>query len=269
MGTIDYARSEPGEDSKNCFLVTTQWLEQLLITGTPANVDQFAMQQAGSASTHRSGRVQRMPADITVDCTAARTAPALCNGSMISAPIAPATIDGEKRRKFVVVLMTRESLEFTRALEVCRMSCDPYVYDICFQRDGSRHLTLLTLNGITAADAQRVTFDMPVSLPMRLTFSGLSQKSVLLLPDAASKRRLAPLLCRGNYGCLPSSGSVQTQNFIHLSLFRVRSRPHGYLQEFEKVRAACGGITWGVVEGTCVVIKEVGAEYTKCRVLAE
>jgi hypothetical protein len=127
---------------------------------------------------------------------------------------------------------------------------------------------LPALNGITAADAQRVTLDFPILQPLRLAFSGLSQKSVLLLPDAASKSRLAPLLSRGSCGCLPSSGSIQTQDFVHLSLFRVRSRPEGYLQAFAKDRAACGGISWGAVEGTRVVIKEVGAEYTECRVLA-
>lgn len=94
--------------------------------------------------------------------------------SMIAAPMAAAAMDDETRRKFVVVLMTRESLEFTRALAVCRTSCDPYVYKTCFQRDGSRHLTLLTLNGITAADAQRVTLDFPILQPLRLAFSGLS-----------------------------------------------------------------------------------------------
>ena len=162
---------------------------------------------------------------------------------------------------------------------------------MCFQRDGcvavyprplissyktdgtpwrrTRHLTLLTLNGVTAAEAQRVTLDVSVLLPLRLTFSGLSQKSsVLLLADADCKRRLAPLLSRGSYGSLPSSGSVQTQNFVHLSLFRVRSKPQGYLQEFWKVRAACAGISWGAVDGTSVVIKEVGSDYTECRVLA-
>jgi hypothetical protein len=133
----------------------------------------------------------------------------------------------------VVVLMTRESPEFGRALDVCRTSCDPSVYDICFQRDGSRHFTLLTLNGITAAEARRVTLDAQVALPLRLTFSGLNEKSVLLLADGATKTRLGPLLSRNSYssgggGGLPSS--AQAQRFLHVSLFRVRSRPQGYLR---------------------------------------
>ena len=144
----------------------------------------------------------------------------------------PRQLDDQTRRKFVVVLMTRESPEFGRALHVCRTSCDPSVYDICFQRDGSRHFTLLTLNGITAAEARRVTLDAQVALPLRLTFSGLNEKSVLLLPDGATKTRLGPLLSRNSYssggGGLPSS--AQGQRFLHVSLFRVRSRPQGYLR---------------------------------------
>ena len=241
----------------------------LVDIGGGRHVDLSAMRQVVTASPNRTRHVRRVPPDTAsggASAAAGASPPSQQRGRDDSPTISPVSSD-QTRRKFVVVLMTRESPEFGRALDVCRTSCDPSVYDICFQRDGSRHVTLLTLNGITAAEAERVTFDAPVSLPLRITFSGLFQKSVLLLPDGASKASLEPLLSRDSYS-LPPSGKVQTQSLIHLSLFRVRSKPHGYLQEFAKVRAACEGISWGAVEGTRVVLKETGAEYTDCRVLA-
>ena len=246
----------------------------LVDIGGGRHVDLSAMRQVVTASPNRTRHVRRVPPGTAsgggASAAAGASPPSQQRGRddslTIPPPMSAASLD-QTRRNFVVVLMTRESPEFGRALDVCRTSCDPSVYDICFQRDGSRHITLLTLNGITAAEAQLVTFDASNSLPLRITFSGLFQKSVLLLPDGASKASLEPLLSRDSFS-LPPSGKVQTQSLIHLSLFRVRSKPHGYLQEFAKVRAACEGISWGAVEGTRVVLKETGAEYTDCRVLA-
>jgi hypothetical protein len=132
--------SKAVEGTGGCFLVTTNWLERSLITGAPADVNLFEIQQGVTAMrpAERVQRVQHVPAAeikaAFADFTAARSVPLLLHAdSMIAALMAAAAMDDETRRKFVVVLMTRESLEFTRALAVCRTSCDPYVYKTCFQ----------------------------------------------------------------------------------------------------------------------------------------
>lgn len=96
-------------------------------------------------------------------------------------------------------------------------SCDPSVYNTCFQRDGSRHLTLLTLNGITAVDAQRVTLDKPVSLPRGVSCHLVGRGQ----GHAHHHQRSRGRVCILNAGCSP----VDTSNGCALIVIQMLRHP--------------------------------------------
>ena len=122
----------------------------------------------------------------------------------------------------------------------------------------------------TAAEAASIAFAAPpnIVLPIPIGFKGLIRlkdvASPLLDPDANAVHVLKRLQSTKNY-FIPDSIQWDQSNreFLHCSLYRVRSGPPGYREAFAAVQQALGeNGQFGVASGVCLVIKPVGGPYT-------
>ena len=68
------------------------------------------------------------------------------------------------KQKYIIYLALSERLDsvFTQGLEQCQALADPLVHEHCFQRDGTRHITMMEVN-MTASQALAVHFSPSTS----------------------------------------------------------------------------------------------------------
>lgn len=188
-----------------------------------------------------------------------------------AAPATAATPVGKLAKHAVLLMLSDEDQAHRSMIEICAQTCDPAVHSECFQRAGSRHLTLLKIT-CTPADAARITFAAPhgIALPLRIGFKGLKKRaaSPLLDPDDDAVHVLKRLQSTKNY-FIPDGIQWDQSNrdFLHCSLYRVRSKPSGYKQAFTKVKGALAGLIgqFGTASGVRLVIKPEGGPYDYSR----
>ena len=181
---------------------------------------------------------------------------------------------GEEKLPFVLYLAIREkkSTAFSEGITACEASCPPGVHSHCFQRAGTRHITLfqgdLTRNQARMLRYKQDHTTSDVSLPMNIDFdSWMSwEAGCYLSVEQSSRRKLESLV--GKIVGLPQG--PRKCDHAHLSLYRSRKFP--YWQEF---RAAVGRIkhttnnqNWGSVEGVSIRLKIMQDPYEDCVVLA-
>ena len=64
-----------------------------------------------------------------------------------------------------------EDAAYARGLAACRRACAPHVHEQCFQRDGTRHVTIYRDLRLSPLEAARVAFVAPPRLPVTLTLT--------------------------------------------------------------------------------------------------
>ena len=184
-----------------------------------------------------------------------------------AAPAAAAAAPVGKLKYAVLLMLGDEDQAHRIMMETCVQTCDLDVHRECFQKAGSRHLTLLKIT-CTPADAARITFTAPhdLALPIRIGFKGLkfAATSPLLDPDDDAVRVLKRLQSTKNY-FIPDGirWDQSNRDYLHCSLYRVRSKPRGYKQAFKNVKQALAGLIggFGAAFGVRLVIKPEGGPY--------
>mmetsp|Transcript_308 Transcript_308/g.748 ORF Transcript_308/g.748 Transcript_308/m.748 type:complete len:245 (+) Transcript_308:119-853(+) len=186
-------------------------------------------------------------------------------------PAAPrrglATYGDGGSRKYVIYAAISEPLAspFAEGLAACAAVCDAGVHASCFQRDGTRHVSLF--EGRLADQVARKirmsgSFDPPV-----IVFDEWQpwKTGCYLKLDGKTTRRLQIIL-RQIEG-LPATGGKRSCD--HLSLYRKRGADTAQAGvQFEKIRSALAKHQWGSVRASSIRIKVVGSDYDECGVLA-
>ena len=174
-------------------------------------------------------------------------------------------------RQCVLYLCCDENTDrFREGLELCRTTCAKNVHEHCFQRDGTRHVTLwqgkLTDADVAAMQTQCDKNSKKIQLPVTISFTagwnnwksgnylGLTTISTVTL-----KRMVHAIM--GD--AVPFSVKPKCD---HLSLYRKRG---GAGVDLGSVRKALIGYNWGSLPGTSIRVKVLGEPYDECKVLAE
>jgi hypothetical protein len=167
--------------------------------------------------------------------------------------------------------------EFAAFLQSCAKTCDPVIHDHCFQREGSRHFTLLTIKDLTPSEADGVHFAKQTSkLPVTVDFASFSHygKTVALKPISESVEALRDVTFNNSLqGISPSVAlRINTElrknvTDLHLSLYRVRNyNPESRaIAEFANIRLHLRDARFGRVVATRVMIEKVEVAYSEAR----
>jgi len=180
---------------------------------------------------------------------------------------------GEEKLPFVLYMAIREkkSAAFAEGIAACEASCPPSVHSHCFQRAGTRHVTLfqgdLTKNQARMLKFEQKNTNVDVSLPLNIDFDGwMSWEAGCYLSVEQSCRRKLESLVDKIVG-LPQEGSRKCD---HLSLYRSRNFPN--YQEFRtavgRIKHATNNRSFGSVEGVSIRLKIMQDTYEDCIVLA-
>jgi hypothetical protein len=190
-------------------------------------------------------------------------------------PLADEDLHGKSKKYIIYMAMqepprdagfTKGVAGFAKGLETCALACSYPVQDACFQRDGTRHVSLWD-GVLTDRAASALAFPAALQASftaLPVTIRGwTSWKSGLYLSLAdGTTQALQQLL--GQLEGLPR-GKVACD---HLSLYRRRGVDYRTAHaQFSKVRQALASHDWGQVQGVSVRIKVLGSEYDECRVL--
>ena len=179
------------------------------------------------------------------------------------------------RNDYAIVALVEEDDACKELLARCRQSCDALVHELCFQRDGTRHLTLYTLPSLLPWEARKVVFEYQPSLPLSLPISHFMPWQVVALGlDGQAEDQLLcalPALRMASHMQPATHAKFTPRGNFHISLYRKRGVQNETAQrEFDKVRAACQGTPLGSVRVTRIALKVVGADYAdeEARILA-
>ena len=173
-----------------------------------------------------------------------------------------------------------EPPQFATFLSKCEGLCDPLVHQHCFQRGGSRHVTLLTVKNVTPSQAAGIRFSREAEeaglLPFDLEFEGFHPMAgaVALQPaETPSTKALGKQALKRSLINLPlDQRDCAFSGSLHLSLYRVRgfSNKAEALREFDGVRGGLRGVDVGGVRAVAIKIKVLGGDYEgEGRVLME
>lgn len=206
----------------------------------------------------------------------------------LSAPNDHSWYSPSRSEEFVVYLVFEEPAgsKFCQGIQRCKELCtDREVLDKCFQRDGTRHVTLA--NGISDPSvAQRLVLDERFqqemkSLPVHVQFGtgfnkwkgglylGVTPESVRRLETIVNQLKVR--LSSEESGHNTSNNKNHSFKFdgTHLSLFRSRNcDSKRFYSQIAKIRKAMNDFDWGrSLPGVSIRIKQVGTDYNQCRVL--
>ena len=179
---------------------------------------------------------------------------------------------GEEKLPFLLYLAIREKKPsaFSELLAACKASCPPAVHSHCFQRDGTRHITLYQ-GDLSRTQAQMLRYkqdhsDADVILPLQVDFDGwMSWDAGCYLSVAQNSRRKLESLVDKIVG-LPKG----SRKCDHLSLYRSRKFPwHDFRTACNRIKdASSNNQSWGSVEGVSIRLKVKQDDYEDCIVLA-
>ena len=175
--------------------------------------------------------------------------------------------DGGNPKPFVILLMVADDKDAARFLEGCRRRCDnEKVHGHCFQREGTRHFTIV--KGIRDAQAERLASEglalvppLPANLELGPFHKWASCAALSLSP--ASQAALAPLL----RSFRSVQGTVEGPGNLHMSVYRQR----GMKEAKNAFMRATGNhdASYGCVRPTRIILKREGSDYDHHIVLAE
>ena len=155
---------------------------------------------------------------------------------------------------------------FSKGLAACAKACDKDVHSACFQRDGTRHVTLFE-GRLPDRTAREIRFTTAPFDPPKIDFDGWQpwRAGCYLKLDGRSTWMLRRVL--GQVEGLPATGGKRSCD--HLSLYRKRGADAVRARvQFERVRAMLTSHQWGSVRVSSVRIKALGSDYDECVVLA-
>ena len=179
---------------------------------------------------------------------------------------------GEEKLSVVLYMAIREkkSSLFSEGLALCEANCPPNVQSHCFQRDGTRHITLYQ-GELSKTQARMLRYkqdqtDVDISLPLNIDFDGwMSWDAGCYLSVERNSRRSLESLLDKVVG-LPHGFP---QKCDHLSLYRNRKFPgHDFRLACNKIKQATLNQRWGSVEGVSIRLKIMQGDYEDCIVLA-
>ncbi|KAL7498837.1 hypothetical protein ACHAWT_010800 [Skeletonema menzelii] len=178
---------------------------------------------------------------------------------------------GEEKLPFVLFMAVREkkSSAFSDGIAACEASCPPSVHSHCFQRDGSRHITLfqgdLTKNQARMLRYEQNHTDVDVRLPLNVGFDGWMtwEAGCYLSVEQSCRRKLESLVDK--IVGLPNG----SRKCDHMSLYRNRKWPwHEFGAAVQRIKTETNSQHWGSVEGVSIRLKLVHGAYEDCIVLA-
>ena len=178
---------------------------------------------------------------------------------------------GEEKLPFVLFLAVREkkSSAFSEGIAACEASCPPSVHSHCFQRTGTRHITLFQ-GDLTRNQARMLRYvqdhtDVDVSLPLNIDFDGWMtwEAGCYLSVEESCRRKLESLVDK--IVRLPQG----SRKCDHLSLYRSRKYPwHEFCAAVKRIKVETNSQNWGSVEGVSIRLKIMQDAYEDCIVLA-
>jgi len=174
------------------------------------------------------------------------------------------------KSSFVVYLALAEDLDssWTAGLTKCSIKSEHQIQASCFQRDGTRHVTLwqglMTWNEASTLQFSS-EFATKHTAPFSVDIVGLTNWKggvYLQLSESCTSTLLHGVL--DQLQGLPKGG----RKCDHLSLYRKRNASNALAYPtFARIRKAVTDHNWGSVAGVSIRIKQVGTEYDECRVL--
>ena len=181
---------------------------------------------------------------------------------------------GEEKLSVVLYMAIREkkSSVFSEGLALCEANCPPNVQSHCFQRDGTRHITLYQ-GELSKTQARMLRYkqdqtDVDISLPLNIDFDGwMSWEAGCYLSVEQNSRRSLESLLDKVVG-LPHGFRKKCD---HLSLYRNRNFPgpaHEFRLACNKIKQATMNQCWGSVEGVSIRLKIMQYDYEDCIVIA-
>jgi hypothetical protein len=188
-------------------------------------------------------------------------------------PFSSLAKNSSESRKYVIYLAFREEKDslFSRGLAHCAETCSNGIHNLCFQRDGTRHVTMFE-GKLTVQQASQLRFpkgdtfslDFPI---IDIELNGLTnwKAGVYLQLTRNTTTKLKNILSQLQGLAYDTRGK---RSCDHISIYRKRDASNQAFSEFAKVRKAIRSHDWGSAEGVSIRIKEVGTDYDICRVLA-
>jgi len=174
-------------------------------------------------------------------------------------------------RPCVLYLCCEENTDrFREGLELCRTTCPKNAQEHCFQRDGTRHVTLwqgqLSDADVAAmqtqCDKNRKKIRLPVPISFTAGWNNWKSGNYLGLTTISTVT-----LKRMVHAIMDDAVSFSVKpKCDHLSLYRKRG---GAGVDLGSVRKALIGYNWGSLPGTSIRVKVLGEPYDECKVLAE
>lgn len=167
------------------------------------------------------------------------------------------------RQEWCIVLMLDSSKEgdagYLEFLRRCKDTDSP-VFSNCFQRDGSRHISLVKGLKLNAKEATQIHFPKPPQLPFSVKMGTfLPWRAGLYLGIASDSAKQIQNICSNICG-MPRQHKVE-KNF-HMSLIRARGNDRADVNRCcEQMRSKCVGMATGWANAVRVALKVVGTEY--------
>ena len=175
---------------------------------------------------------------------------------------------GRYADRYIIYMAIQEpvSSSFSRGLEKCATTANDDVHAHCFQKDGTRHITMYDVT-LTGEQVRALTFSGTDPLPIDIEIQGWKpwKGGCYLGLTPSTTARLNSLLDK--IQGLPAAGGKRGCD--HLSLYRKRDFEGGEVwRTFHKVRSGLAKHDWGTIQGVSMRIKRLGSEYNECVVLA-
>lgn len=177
---------------------------------------------------------------------------------------------------YVIYLCCQEPSDskFTKGLELCKQNCSEKVHGKCFQMDGTRHISLWDGN-LTESQVREIQFTKQPKLPtvaFKPGWISWNAGNYIEVKPACTKQ-LKEILCQLSQ---PLPKGKTSGN--HLSLYRKREGCDANgkrvkmdadgIAQLKRVRTALASHEWGTLEGVSIRIKQMGTDYTQCKVVA-
>jgi len=176
------------------------------------------------------------------------------------------------KQNFIIYLAIQEpkGSAFSVGLEKCASMASSNLHAHCFQRDGTRHVTMFD-GYLTKQQARCLQFRGGNFSPVKVEFQTgwMSWKGGCYLELKETTTKTLKSLLRNNIlQGLDDAAAGGKWPCNHLSLYRNRGYGREAFREFQKIRDALSSHDWGSVQGVSIRIKALGTEYDECKVLA-
>jgi hypothetical protein len=160
------------------------------------------------------------------------------------------------------------SSSFARGLEKCAATCSKEIHAACFQRDGTRHVTMFE-GGLQDEIARAIRFTDTFT-PLSIKIDGWQpwKGGCYLKLTESTTEKLKSLLELLEGLPEPESKAGRKRPCDHISLYRGRGHGASFFRQAAKVRKVLTTHDWGNAQGVSIRIKVLGSEYNECRVLA-